>query len=57
MNSKILLETNLPGLELLGRGKVRDVYGLDDRLLIVATTASRPSTTSWPPASPTRAAC
>jgi phosphoribosylaminoimidazole-succinocarboxamide synthase len=35
--SNILLETHLPGIELLGRGKVRDVYGLDDRLLIVAT--------------------
>ncbi|RPI13555.1 MAG: phosphoribosylaminoimidazolesuccinocarboxamide synthase [Acidobacteriales bacterium] len=37
VNSKILLETNLPGVELLGRGKVRDVYALDDRLLIVAS--------------------
>jgi phosphoribosylaminoimidazole-succinocarboxamide synthase len=35
--SNILLETDLPGLSLLGRGKVRDVYTLDDRLLIVAT--------------------
>jgi phosphoribosylaminoimidazole-succinocarboxamide synthase len=35
--NKIILETNLPGLELLARGKVRDVYKLDDRLLIVAT--------------------
>jgi phosphoribosylaminoimidazole-succinocarboxamide synthase len=35
--SNILLETSLPGVELLGRGKVRDIYGLDDRLLIVAT--------------------
>jgi phosphoribosylaminoimidazole-succinocarboxamide synthase len=33
-----LLETDLPGLTLLRRGKVRDVYALDaDRLLIVAT--------------------
>jgi len=37
VNSKILLETNLPGVELLGRGKVRDVYALEDRLLIVAS--------------------
>jgi phosphoribosylaminoimidazole-succinocarboxamide synthase len=36
-HSNVLLETHLPGLELLGRGKVRDVYGLGDRLLIVAT--------------------
>jgi phosphoribosylaminoimidazole-succinocarboxamide synthase len=27
----------MPGLELLGRGKVRDIYALDDRLLIVAS--------------------
>ena len=33
-----LLESELPGLELLHRGKVRDVYALpNDRLLIVAT--------------------
>ena len=34
----LLLESNLPGLELIRRGKVRDVYSVDpDRLLIVAT--------------------
>ncbi len=33
----IILETNLPGVELHSRGKVRDVYVVDDRLLIVAT--------------------
>lgn len=33
-----LLQSDLPGLELLHRGKVRDVYALpDDRLLIVAS--------------------
>src|SRR5436305_15163068 len=32
-----VFETNLPGLKLLARGKVRDVYDLGDRLLIVAT--------------------
>ena len=32
-----LLETHLPGVPLLGRGKVRDLYDLGDRLLIVAT--------------------
>lgn len=32
-----LLETHLNGLPLFRRGKVRDVYDLDDRLLIVAT--------------------
>jgi phosphoribosylaminoimidazole-succinocarboxamide synthase len=32
-----LLESSLPGLPLWRRGKVRDVYDLGDRLLIVAT--------------------
>ena len=33
-----LLQSELPGLELLHRGKVRDVYALPgDRLLIVAS--------------------
>ncbi len=32
----ILLETNLP-IRLLQRGKVRDVYALGDKLLIVST--------------------
>jgi len=32
-----LRETHLPGFTLLSRGKVRDLYGIDDRLLIVAT--------------------
>jgi phosphoribosylaminoimidazole-succinocarboxamide synthase len=32
-----LLETHLPGFTLWRRGKVRDVYDLDDRLLIVTT--------------------
>lgn len=30
-------QTDFPGLKLLARGKVRDIYELDDRLLIVAT--------------------
>ncbi len=30
-------ETNLEGLKLAGRGKVRDIYDLGDKLLIVAT--------------------
>jgi phosphoribosylaminoimidazole-succinocarboxamide synthase len=33
----IIAETNFPGLTLRGRGKVRDIYDLGDRLLIVAT--------------------
>ena len=35
--SPILLETSLPGLRPLARGKVRDVYAFGDKLLIVAT--------------------
>jgi phosphoribosylaminoimidazole-succinocarboxamide synthase len=35
--SATLVETRLPGFELWRRGKVRDVYDLGDRLLIVAT--------------------
>jgi len=34
---QVVLETNLPGLTLLGRGKVRDIYDLGDQLLIVAS--------------------
>ena len=37
MTSSPLLETNLPGLTLQRRGKVRDVYDLGEHLLIVAT--------------------
>jgi len=33
----VLLTTNLPGIELHTRGKVRDVYRAGERLLIVAT--------------------
>ena len=33
----VILETNLPGVERHGRGKVRDVYSVDERLLIIAT--------------------
>ena len=32
-----LFQTNLPGLTLKGRGKVRDIYDLGDNLLIVAS--------------------
>ncbi len=35
--SRPLLETRMPGLRRWRRGKVRDVYDLGDRLLIVAT--------------------
>lgn len=34
---KVVLETNLEGIKFLRRGKVRDIYEVDDYLLIVAT--------------------
>ena len=37
IQTPVILETDLPGVELHARGKVRDVYRVDDRLLIVAT--------------------
>ncbi len=36
-NQGVLLETHLPGVKLFSRGKVRDVYELRDKLLVVAT--------------------
>src|SRR3989304_10194503 len=36
MQNEVVMETNLP-LKLFKRGKVRDVYALDDKLLIVST--------------------
>ena len=35
--SEALFESHLPGLELLSRGKVRDIYAHDDALVLVAT--------------------
>ena len=35
--SETLLETNLPDVPLLSRGKVRDIYDLGSQLLIIAT--------------------
>jgi phosphoribosylaminoimidazole-succinocarboxamide synthase len=37
MRHPVLLETHLPGIKLFSRGKVRDVYELGDKLLVVAT--------------------
>ncbi|MGA7876805.1 MAG: phosphoribosylaminoimidazolesuccinocarboxamide synthase [Desulfoferrobacter sp.] len=37
MSQTTLFETDFSGLKLLSRGKVRDIYDLDDSLLIVAT--------------------
>ena len=36
-HSPVILETDFPGVTRYGRGKVRDVYEVDGRLLIVAT--------------------
>src|SRR5580700_6296098 len=36
-STSVVLETHLPDLKLIGRGKVRDIYEDGDRLLIVAT--------------------
>src|ERR1700722_8193376 len=33
----VISQTNFPGLRLRGRGKVRDIYEVGDKLLIVAT--------------------
>ena len=33
-----LFESAIPALPLLGRGKVRDIYGVDDRHLLIVTT-------------------
>lgn len=35
--SEVVLKTNFPDLKLFKRGKVRDVYEVEDKLLIVAT--------------------
>ena len=35
--TETVLETNLEGLELLKRGKVRDIYEVDGNLLFVVT--------------------
>ena len=37
MADPVVLETNLPGLEKINQGKVRDIYEVDGQLLIVAT--------------------
>jgi len=34
---KALLETNMPELKMLGKGKVRDIYEVEDMMLIVTT--------------------
>ena len=34
----VLFESNIPDLELLAKGKVRDIYALDDSHLLIVTT-------------------
>jgi phosphoribosylaminoimidazole-succinocarboxamide synthase len=38
MTEDALFESRIPGLELLGRGKVRDIYAVDDARLLIVTT-------------------
>src|SRR5262245_64344021 len=35
--TSVILKTEVPAVELFRRGKVRDVYAIEDKLLIVAT--------------------
>ncbi len=37
MAAQAVVETNLSGMKFLGRGKVRDIYEVDDKLLLVAS--------------------
>jgi phosphoribosylaminoimidazole-succinocarboxamide synthase len=37
MAQQAVVETNLPGLSLIGRGKVRDIYEVNGKLLLVAS--------------------
>ncbi len=37
MTNQALMTTDIPGLNLVARGKVRDIYDLDEHLLIVTT--------------------
>lgn len=34
----VLFETNIPELPLIGRGKVRDIYSVDDHHLLIVTS-------------------
>ncbi|HAZ61222.1 MAG TPA: phosphoribosylaminoimidazolesuccinocarboxamide synthase [Gammaproteobacteria bacterium] len=38
VGSSALFESSIPGLELLGRGKVRDLYAIDDGHLLIVTS-------------------
>jgi phosphoribosylaminoimidazole-succinocarboxamide synthase len=38
MNDTAIFETSLDGLELIARGKVRDIYAIDDAHMLIVTT-------------------
>ena len=38
MSSEPVYETRLENLELIGRGKVRDIYAIDDAHMLIVTT-------------------
>lgn len=38
MNTPVIRETNIENLELIGRGKVRDIYAIDDDHMLIITT-------------------
>ena len=56
MTTPVVLETSLPGMPVR-RGKVRDIYDLGDRLLLVSTDRISASIGCCPRAFPTRAGC
>lgn len=37
-NSEAIFETSVPGLQAIARGKVRDIYAVDDKHLLIVTT-------------------
>ena len=37
-SSDVVFETSIPGLPMIGRGKVRDIYSVDDEHLLLVTT-------------------
>jgi phosphoribosylaminoimidazole-succinocarboxamide synthase len=38
MNQSAIYETNIDNLQLIGRGKVRDIYAIDDAHMLIVTT-------------------
>ena len=46
---KALTTTDLPGVKLFTRGKVRDVYDLGDRLLYLVELGDRVEVAAWSP--------